>query len=253
MDNSNQTNNDIPTIVNKPKRSGSVWWPLILILVGVILLIQNLHLANISFHWWALFIFIPVFSSLNSAWKEFHLNQRFNTSVRSNFGSAVLIGTLGVILMFGMDWSRFWPLMVIAAGFSIFMGGLSIIEKDVNPRFSVWTGIAAWVGLAGMVVGFGFLIQYLPIVSLQGWLATYPKWWAIPILVAGVGILLNAVIFMGRDSWRLNWQTWSMLLIGLFVTAAGVMTWFSLDMSLLFPIVLIACGLMVLLGIFRRR
>lgn len=253
MDNSNQNPDEIPTIVNKPKRSGGVWWPMILILAGVIMLIQNLHLASFSFHWWALFIFIPVFASLNSAWKEFRQTNRFNASVRSNFGSAVVIGTAAVILMFGMDWSRFWPLMVMAGGFSIFLSGLSIIDKNANSRLSVWSGIAAWVGLAGMLVGFGFLIQYLPIAALKDWLAAYPKWWSIPILVAGAGVLLNALIFVVRDNWRLNWQTWSMLLIGLFVLAVGVMTLFSLDISLLFPIVLIACGIMVLLGILQKR
>jgi hypothetical protein len=253
MNNSPETNNEIPVLNKKHNHSGSAWWPLMLILVGVILLIQNLHLANIHFQWWALFIFIPVFASVNSAWKEYQNSGRLNTSVRSSFGSAVLVGTLAVILMFGLDWARFWPLMVMATGFSIFLGGLSIIDPQENSRITVWSGIAAWVGLAGIVLGFGFLAQYLPISSIKSWLVSYPDWWSIPILVAGLGILMNAVVYISRNQWRLNWQSWSMLLVALFVLAVAVMAWFALDWQLLFPIVLIACGIMILLGILRKR
>jgi hypothetical protein len=253
MDNNIDMNQQPPLVKTKKHNKSNVWWAMLLILAGVILLVQNLHLANISFHWWALFIFLPVFGSLSSAWSEFQDSGRFNSAVRNKLGSAIVVGTVGVILMFGMDWGRFWPLMVIAGGLAVFLGGLSIADPQTNTRLSVWTAMGAWIGLAAMVLGIGFLAKTLPIAALQTWLAAYPTWWAVTLIVAGAGILLNAVILLVRNQGRMNWETWSMLLIAVFVLAAGVMAFFNLDWNLLFPVVLIACGVMVLAGIFRKR
>jgi hypothetical protein len=253
MNNMPEMNDQEPPVIKKQKHRGNAWWPLILILIGVVLLVQNLTKEKFTFNWWALFIFIPVFSSLNSAWKDFQENARLNASVRNKLGSAVVIGTVGVILMFGMDWTRFWPLMVIAGGLAMFMGGLSILDAQENTRISAWTGIGAWVGLAGMLVGVGFLGKYMPIDVINNWLGATPKWWAIPVFVAGAGILLNTVVTVARNEWRLNWQSWSTLLISIFVLALGALAWFGLDWNLLFPIVLIACGFMILVGILRKR
>ena len=253
MENLPETDTIIPPEPKQKHHKTSVWWPLILILIGVILLVQNLHIAEFTFHWWALFIFIPVFASLNSGWKSLQQTGRFNSSVRSNLGSAILIGTVAVILMFGMDWSKVWPVMVIAGGLAMFLNGLSSIDPNENKRVSVWMGLGAWIGLGGMVLGLGFLAQYLPIPAMQTWLAAYPKWWAIPILVAGAGILLNGVVLIARNNWRMNWETWSILLIAAFTIAVAVMAFFALDWNLLFPGVLIVCGVMVLAGILRKR
>jgi hypothetical protein len=253
MDNLPETDTIIPPEPKKKSHRTSVWWPLILILVGVILLVQNLHIANFTFQWWALFIFIPVFASLNTAWKSLQNTGRFNSTVRGNLGSAILVGSAAVILMFGMDWGKVWPVMVIAGGLSMFLSGLSSLDPNENHRVTVWMGLAAWIGLGGIVLGVGFLGQYLPIPAIQTWLAAYPKWWAVPIIVAGAGILLNAVILIGRNDWRMNWETWSILLIAVFTAAVGVMAFFTLDWNLLFPVVLIVCGIMIMAGILRKR
>lgn len=251
-DNLNETNLNIPPVKKKPGRKNSAWLPLILILAGVILLVKNLDIATFSFHWWALFIFIPVFASLNTAWENFQASGRFTASVRSALGSAVLVGMVAVILMFGMNWSRVWPLMVIAGGFSMFLSGLSVLDPQENKKVTAWVGISAWVGLAAMLLGTGFLVKYLPIEAWQYLLTGY-QWWAIPILVAGFGILLNTLIMIGRNQWKMGWESWSMLLIAIFVLAVGIMAFYALNWNLLFPIVLIACGVMVMAGIFRKR
>jgi hypothetical protein len=252
MDNLPESSNPLPPVYNKPVKKNSAWWPLILILVGVILLVQNLHIANFTFHWWALFIFIPVFGSLNSAWNHYRSSGRFTASVLSSLGSAIVVGAVAVILMFGLDWAHLWPVMVIAVGLSMFFSGLSGLDPQANKHVTPWMGVTSWVGLAAMVLGFGFLIKYMPIPSLQPYLEGF-RWWAIPILVAGLGILLTGFILIGRNQWSINWEAWSLLLIALFTLATGVMALFKLDWNLLFPIVLIACGVMILAGIFRKR
>jgi hypothetical protein len=51
-----ENNTVTPDINLQPERHhhhhrGSAWFPLILIIVGLVFLVQNLHLANFTFNW----------------------------------------------------------------------------------------------------------------------------------------------------------------------------------------------------------
>ncbi|MHC1739594.1 MAG: hypothetical protein AB9897_00615 [Anaerolineaceae bacterium] len=232
-------------------RKGGSWWALILILIGLILLVQNLHIANLSFHWWALFIFIPVFGSLSTAWDGFQESHRFSSKVSGSLGSAVMVGTVGTMLLFGMDWSRWWPLVVIAAGASGFLSGLGKLERLNSQTLSTFSRLGAWIGLGAMLLGFGFLVQYLPIPALQPYLIAH--WWAIPIFIAGLGAVVSSLMIFLDNEHQMNWAAWSMLLIAVFIIGFAVLVFFALDWNLLLPIVLIACGLVVLAGIFAKK
>jgi hypothetical protein len=79
------------------------------------------------------------------------------------------------------------------------------------------------------------------------------RWWAIPILIAGFGAVVGAFLIFWENSHKMNWAAWSMLLISVFIIGTGLLTFFALDWNLLFPIVLIACGLVILVGIFNKK
>jgi hypothetical protein len=252
MENSTVT----PDINTQPERHhhhhrGRAWFPLILILAGIVILIQNLHLANFTFNWWALFIFIPVVGSLSAAWDGVREDSSFSAKVGGSLGSAVVIGTVGTILLFGLDWVRYWPLMVIAVGFSAFLTGLGRVDVLGRNNLSALTRLSVWVGLAAMVLGLGFLAAYLPIPALQVYLVA--RWWAIPILIAGFGAVMGALAIFWQNNREMNWAAWSMLLIAVFIIGVGLLALFALDWNLLFPIILIACGLVIMIGIFTRK
>jgi hypothetical protein len=251
-----ENNLNTPNINTRPEphrhaHRWRAWWPLVLILVGVILLIQNLHPANFIFNWWALFIFIPVLGSLSAAWDGLRQDGRFSARVGGSLGSAIVIGTVGTILLFGLDWNRLWPLMIIAVGLSVFCTGLGRIDKPGRNNLAALTRLSVWVGLAAIVLGLGFLIAYLPIPALQIYMMA--RWWAIPILIAGFGAVVGAFLIFWENSHKMNWAAWSMLLISVFIIGTGLLTFFALDWNLLFPIVLIACGLVILVGIFNKK
>ena len=253
MDNIPELQNQIPPMQpHRHKEKNGSFWALILILVGVILLVQNLHLANFEFHWWALFIFIPVFGSLSAAWGGFRQTGRFSATVRGGIGSAIVIGTVAFMLLFGMDWSRWWPLMIIAPGISMFLNGLNSLDPEEHKVLSVWVNLAAWVGAATILLGAGFLVKYLPIPVLQPYLVGY-RWWAVPILIVGLGALIGVLMTFLREERQMSWASWSMLLVAVFTIAVGLLALFALDWNLLFPIVLIACGIVVLTGYFTRK
>ena len=253
MENIPETTNPVPVMEPKKHKSkGGAWWAMVLILVGIILLIQNLHLANISFQWWALFIFIPVLGSLSAAWERLHRTGRFTPAVANGLGSAIVVGTVGVILMFGLDWGKLWPLMLIAPGISAVLGGLGVPDPEKHNSTSIWLGLSAWVGLALIVLGTGFLAIFYPIPALQPFINGY-RWWAVPILIPGLGSVFGAFMFFWRNDRKMNWSAWTMLLIAVFTLATGLLALFALDWNLLFPIVLIACGIVVLAGLINRK
>lgn len=252
MENMPESNNPAP--MYEPKRhksSGGAWWALVLILTGVILLVQNLHLANFEFHWWALFIFIPVLGSLSAAWESARRTGRFSSGVAGALGSAVVVGTVAVMLLFGMDWSKLWPLMLIAPGVSAFLSGVAGIDPEKSQQGSLWLSLSAWVGLALMVLGTGFLANSYPIPALQPYITGY-RWWAVPIFLPGIGALVAALVMFVRNR-TMTWSSWMMLLIAVFTLATAVVALLGLDWNLLFPVVLIACGVVILAGLLRKK
>ena len=251
----NSPNNPNWNPQSEPRRrehKGGAFWALVLIAIGIIFLVQNLHIANFSLHWWALFIFIPVLGSLSSAWNGLRQDGRFSAKVTGSLGSAVVVGTVGVILLFGMDWGRWWPLLIIAVGLSAFLTGLGRVDALNTSVLSALTRLSVWAGLAVMVLGMGFLVNSYPLPALQPYLAGY-RWWAVPILIAGAGAFISAFSIFWENVRQMNWAAWSMLLIAVFITAIGLLALFALDWNLLFPIVLIACGLVILAGFLNRN
>ena len=238
--------------LKRREHNNGAGWALILILVGVIFLVQNLHIASFTFHWWALFIFIPVIGSLSAAWNGFRRDGRITTKVSGSLGSAVLIGTVGTILLLGLDWAFWWPLVVMAVGLSMLLTGVGKLERLNSQTLSVLTRLSAWIGLGAILLGFGFLVNSLPISSLHPYLVGY-KWWAIPILIPGLGAFISVVQLYIENQNQMNWAAWSMLLVAVFIVAIGLLALFALDWNLLFPVVLIACGLVILVGFFNKK
>lgn len=251
MENPTNNLNEMPVEKKKHRRGGS-WWALILILIGVILLVQNLTGNRFEFNWWALFIFIPVIGSLSTAWASVRDEGRLTAKAGGSLGSAVLVGTVGTMLMFGMDWGRWWPLVVMAGGFSMFMAGIGKLERPGNMGLSALSHMGLWIGLGGMVLGLGFLVKTMPIPALTSYITGY-TWWAVPILIAGLGAVVSAVLLFFENQHQMTWAVWSMLLIAVFILSIGVLALMKLSLNLLFPIVLIACGLVILVGLLQRK
>jgi hypothetical protein len=250
----NPENSTVPPVEmkTKHKRGGNAWWALILILIGVIMLVQNITGATFEFHWWALFIFIPVFGSLSTAWDGIREGGRFTTKVGGSLGSAVLVATIATILLFGLDWTRWWPLVILAGGFSMVMTGLGKMDRTTNSTLSALSRLTSWVGLGGMALGLGFLVKTTPIPALQPMITGY-QWWAVPILIAGLGALVNTLVIFFENEHQMDWTAWSMLLISVFILAIGALVLLRMDINLLFPIVLIACGLVILIGLIQKK
>ena len=89
----------------------------ILIVIGVIFLVRNVTDWDLgTWNLWALFILIPAFGSLASAWRTYQAQGRVTAAMRGPLvvGFALLLVT--TILLFDLDWGTMWPLFLIIIG-----------------------------------------------------------------------------------------------------------------------------------------
>ena len=72
-----------------------------LIYIGTIFLVKDipfLHLDN----WWALFIMIPAFGSLASAWTLYRRQQRVTSAVRGPMIGGIILTCVALIFLFNL-------------------------------------------------------------------------------------------------------------------------------------------------------
>jgi MFS family permease len=245
-------NIDMEKKSKKHKDRDRAFFPILLILIGVILLIQNLGFGLEHFNWWALFIFLPVAGALSGAWSDFRKSGRINGKVLSGIGSALVIGTVGVLLLVGANWGNWWPVMLIAAGLSSVLGGFGYWDPSEHKNLAAWAGFNAWTGLSVLLLGVGFLVQFLPIPSMTGFIDGW-RWWAAPILLAAFGAFFTATIACWRNEWKMNWTVWGMVTVGVVVGVVGLFALAGLSWNLLAPVILIGVGLVVLSRIMLKK
>lgn len=96
----------------------------ILILLGVVFLAQNLG-APLPQNWWAVFILIPAGASFSSAWSLYQRSGgQMTPGVRGGIIGGCILTLLAVSFFIGLDWGRFWPVILILVGVSIVAGGV---------------------------------------------------------------------------------------------------------------------------------
>jgi hypothetical protein len=87
----------------------------ILIFLGVIFLLENLHIAFLQ-NWWALFIMIPALGAYAGAWNLYRVSGKFTQGVAGSLTGALLLTGLSLIFLFNLAIGLFWPLFLIAGG-----------------------------------------------------------------------------------------------------------------------------------------
>ncbi len=131
------------------KSDRSIFFPLLIIFIGVILLLSNLNLIpgngwNLLVRFWPIiFIFGGIDDLLNQKW----------TGAIINFG----VGSILVLANFGFfsmsTWQiimNFWPIIIVAIGLEIIFRGRSIIGSLIGVAFSILLVLGLfWFALQG--------------------------------------------------------------------------------------------------------
>ncbi|WP_423223024.1 hypothetical protein [Candidatus Amarolinea aalborgensis] len=95
----------------------------ILIVLGLIFLAQNLHIATFQ-NWWAIFILIPAVGAFNTAWGRYQAAGARLTSdaAGSLIGGLVLtVVALAFLFNLGLNASLFWPVLLILGGVALLL------------------------------------------------------------------------------------------------------------------------------------
>ena len=89
---------------------------LVLVGVGLFFLLGNVLPFEFLSNWWALFILIPAGFNLNRAWQIYRREGHMTSKARGSLIGGLLIGAVGIILLFGLDWGKIWPVFIIIIG-----------------------------------------------------------------------------------------------------------------------------------------
>jgi hypothetical protein len=109
------------------KSSSNIWIGLIFIFGGVAVLLNQLGLLPFELNWWALFILMPAAGLFQSAYNRFRANDNMFSM---DAAMPALIGLFLAALSFSLlvdgawevNWSLFWPLIIILIGLGMIFG-----------------------------------------------------------------------------------------------------------------------------------
>src|SRR6267378_8325233 len=102
---------------SQPQSRYGAWIPgLVLIGLGLIFSAQN-YLGQEIHNWWALFIVIPVFFTLERGYASLQAG-RSAEAVGQLIGALVLVALI-VIFLFDLPFGQLWPIFLIIGGLSL--------------------------------------------------------------------------------------------------------------------------------------
>jgi len=108
-------------------RSSNLWLGLIFVFGGIALILNQLNLLPFELNWWALFILLPAAGMLNGAYNRFRSH---GNAFSMDVAFTALIGLFLVALSFSLlvgaawniNWSLFWPAIIILIGLGMIFG-----------------------------------------------------------------------------------------------------------------------------------
>jgi len=101
----------------EPASRYGTWIPgIVLIGIGLIFLAQN-YLGQEIRNWWALFILIPVFFTLERGYASLRAGR--NAEALGQLMGGLVLVALVVIFLFDLEFGQLWPIFLIIGGITL--------------------------------------------------------------------------------------------------------------------------------------
>ena len=219
-------------------------------IVLVVLVLQQTGNITEHFQWWALFILIPAFSSLTGMYYAIRNSGTFNQTARSAAGSAVVFFTLSFMFLFNLDWTIYWPLMVLAVGFSVLIGSIPGDRVKDRENLKRFMSMGIWFGTGAILVGTAFLLKNTNVLDVTTVLGQ--RWYAWLVLLPGIGSLVNAYLLYRAEGNKMTMGARVMIGLGLIIIILAVLMLVGLAWNILGPLMIIGAGLAFIISAFIK-
>jgi hypothetical protein len=221
-----QTHSTVERTEGKSKKNSN-WSGSFLVGLGVILFVLNGLRISME-NWWALFILLPAFALFYGG----HVirrkgNGRLPFLARFNFALGLIIAVVAVMFLINLDWSLWWPLMLVTPGLSMLIAGG---QGSENPTAAAWIGYLRWVATTIIGLGVVFLVHMLGWINLDAFGQFH--WWGIFVAMPAIGALLQAVRLVGRLG-TISLSAITLLFLALVSGGAAVMELLGLSWEML--------------------
>ena len=108
-------------------QSPNLWLGLIFVFGGIALILNQLSLLPFELNWWTLFIMMPAAGFWSGAYNRFRANENlFSMEVAFPALIGLFLTALSFSLLVGaawnINWSLFWPIIIILIGLGMIFG-----------------------------------------------------------------------------------------------------------------------------------
>jgi hypothetical protein len=224
-----------------------------MVLLGVFYLLMTLGIGAID-NWWAIFILLPGLAFLGIAQAASQrANGRFNAIARFNVSMGVILLAVAGIFYVNLDWTTWWPIMVMASGAALFINGLTRPETTQSGVTAV-ASMTRWIGVTVGLLGLTFLVDQLGLIDLEAHFGNL-GWWGIFITLPGIGAFITTARLYHWNGNRFSLGAMGLAVTGVLILCTAVieflrLSWGSFDA--LIGITFIVSGFLFLISGRRR-
>lgn len=210
----------------RPRPSLAAWSGGTLLVLGVILFALN-WFAGVHSDWWALFVALPGFVLLATAWGTARWSGSFGLVARLLAALGLIVLAVAALFLLGLSWSRWWPVMVSVPGCALVLIGWRPHDLAVRPNLTAVAAVTRWIGLSLLLLGATFLAGSFGLINLADWTQRL-NWWGLFMLLPAVGVLWTAVRLFAAQ--RPITGVW-MLVLAMAIAVTAVVELFDLGLS----------------------